>query len=159
MTTSSAPAAIDWLVAQAGALPAYAAPVVVCDGWPDKRGDRVLVVGITPDDDETDNTSAHAQLGAQMEWETYDIPCVLWAWVGGGTESAAMKTARDAAFAMFDALATVLRTASGRTLGGALNSGAAQISSWRMRQTADAAEAGSGRNCEIRFVITCKNRF
>ena len=152
--TSSIPAAIDYLVAQTRALPECAAPVGVFDGWPG-RADTGVVIGITPEDDATENEPVHAQLGAQMEREVYDIPCIVWAYVGGGEE--AMKQARDAAFVILDAIMTKIR--ADRTLGGALHSGWAQVTGWRVEQTGDAEEAGSGRTCQIRFGISAENRF
>lgn len=154
MVTSSIPAALDYLVTTARALPEAAAPVAVFDGWPD-RADIALVIGITPEDPETENDPVHAEVGAQMEWENYDIPCIIWAYKGGGQE--AMKTARDAAFVLFNAVMTMIRT--DRTLGGALHSGAAAVRNIRVQQTGTADEAGLGRRCEIRFNITGKNRF
>lgn len=154
--TSSIPGAMDWLVANIGALPECAAPVGVFDGWPG-RADVGVVIGITPEDDETGAEPMHAELGAQKEWEEYAIPCMVWAYKGGAQE--AMKTARDAAFVVFDAIQTLIRTASGRTLGDNLHSGTAAVRSWRIAQTGDAEEAGTGRTCTIRFNILCKNRF
>jgi hypothetical protein len=158
MATSCIPAAIDYLVAQITALPECAAPVVVHDGWPDSRGDRGVVVGITPEDDDSEAPSVHAALGAQMEYESPIIPCLLWSYVGGGSQSGAMKSARDAAFVIYNAIITKVR--ADRTLGGAVHSGAALVTGMTMRQTGSAAEAGSGRICEIRFVVSIdRNRF
>jgi hypothetical protein len=153
--TSSIPAAITYLVTTIRALPEAAAPVRVFDGWPG-RADTAVVIGITPDADETGAEPVHAELGAQAEWEIYDIPCIVWSWAGGGEE--AMTTARTAAFTVFDAIQTLIRTTAGRTLGGALNSGVAAVRSWRIVQTGSADQASEGRRCEIRFTISCKNR-
>lgn len=152
---SSFPAGCDWLVQNISALPECAAPVVVCDGWPDQLGDRSVVIGITPEDPETGNEPQHAELGAQAEWELVSIPCIVWAYVGGSS----MKAARDAAFVMFDAIHTLMRTNAGRTLGGAVHSGSAAVRNIRVRQTGGADEAGVGRQCEIRFSIEYKSRF
>jgi hypothetical protein len=152
MATSSIPAAIDYLVTQARALPAFAAPVVVCDGWPDQRADAGLVVGLTPEDPDTVGEPFHAEVGAQTQWEVYDIPCLLWARIGGSD----MQAARNAAFALFNALDSFLR--ANRTLGGALHSGTALMTGVRIEQSATAAEAGDGRTCKVRFVVRCKNR-
>lgn len=149
---SSIPAAIDYLVAEVAALPECAAPVVVADGWADARGDTSVVIGITPEDPDTANEPIHAEVGAQTEWEIYEIPCILWCRVGGSD----MKVARDGAFTVFDAIGTLIR--ADRTLGGALHSGTAQLASWRVAQTPAAPQAGDGRVCEIRFVVRCKNR-
>lgn len=156
MATSSIPAAIDYLVTAIRSLPECAEPVIVEDGWPTRRAAKGVGVGVIPGDGVTDDEVAHAQLGAQMEFEQYTIPCLVWAHAGG----ASAKTARDQAFVIFNAIATKIReNPVGRTLGGALNSGAAVIQNVRVEQTATAQEAGEGRVCEIRFNVQAKNRF
>lgn len=155
MATSSIPSAIDYLVTTIGALSAFADPVVVADGWPAERGDRGITIGISPEDDTTENDQIHAELGAQSEWEQYAIPCLIWSRAAGGV---AMKTARDAAFVLLDAIDTHMRTTAGRTLGGALRSGSGKVANVRVAQTSDAGEAGEGRVCRIRFDIACKSR-
>ena len=152
MATSSIPAAIDWLVATASDLAALAAPAAVYDGWPSGRADTALVIGVTPDDAETGDIPVWAQVGAQTTWEQVAIPCVIWAYRGGST----MKTARDAAFAVLNALDGMLRTDP--TLGGAIHSGAALLTNVRVMQTGNAPEAGEGRTCEIHFEIVYKSR-
>lgn len=155
MATSSIPAALDYLVAAVTAFPAAAAPVVVSDGWPDEKAQVGVTIGIDPEDDATENANAHAQVGGQVEWEEYFIPCVIWAYRGG----ADMKAARDAAFVIYDALLTHLKTVAGRTLGGALHSGTAQVTNVRVVQTGNQPEAAAGRRCDIYFAVHCKNRF
>jgi hypothetical protein len=151
---SSIPAAITWLVAQVAALSECAAPVVVSDGIPVERADQCVVIGIAPDDDETGLEPIHAELGTQTQWEIYTIPCVLWARVGGTD----MAAARTAAFTLLDAIDSLVRTTTGRTLGGALRSGSAILTPVRISQTDTASEAGDGRVCEIRFGVRCKSR-
>lgn len=158
MATSSIPAAIDYLVTTARSLAVVTAanpPVPVFDGWPEGRADRAMVVGITPEDPNTDNAVSHAQLGAQTQWEEFTVPCIIWARRVGGD---AMKQARLDAFALFDALDTHLRTPAGRTLGGALRSGTALAGNVVVSQTATAEEAAEGRVCEIRFDVLCRSR-
>ncbi len=155
MATSSIPAAIDYLVATVRAFPQAAAPVVVTDGWPDEKAPTGVVIGIDPEDDATENVNVYAQVGAQVEWEEYFIPCVIWAYKGGSD----MKAARDAAFVLYDALLTHLKTTAGRTLGGALHSGTARATNVRIVQTGSNAEAGAGRRCDIYFAVHCRNRF
>lgn len=156
MATSSIPAAIDYLVAAARSLPEFAAPVTVHDGFPVGPGNPALAIGVVPNTDgDTPSEVVHAQLGAQMEREFYDIPCEIAAWVGGAEQAA--KTARDSAFRLFDALVTKVR--QDRTLGGALRSGAALVTGVRMDQTATSGDAGAGRSCSITFVVRCENRF
>jgi hypothetical protein len=157
VATSSIPGAIDYLYATVAALPQCAAPVVVSDGWPDLDGDVGVVIGLTPDDATTDDEVTHGQLGAQTQWETYSIPCVIWARAVGGARP--MKTARDQAFAILNAIDSHLRIpTTGRTLGGVLQSGTAYAGNVTIRQTGDAAQAGEGRTCEIRFDVLCKSR-
>lgn len=91
-----------------------------------------------------------------MEFERYEIPCVVWAHVGGTSA----KTARDEAFTIFNAIIAMIRiNPAGRTLGGALNSGAAIVHNVRVEQTDDAIDAGYGRMCVIKFNVGCNNRF
>ena len=156
MPTSSIPAVIDYLVQQIVALPECAAPCTVHDGFPVATGNPAVAIGVVPHEDgNTPNDVVHAQLGAQMEWETYNVPCVVSAWVGGGDE--ASKPARDAAFRVYDAIVTLVR--ADRTLGGNLHSGAAIVTQTRVDQAASAEQAGEGRSCAIAFVVNCKNRF
>lgn len=156
MATSSIPAAIDYLVATITALPECAAPIIVEDGWPTRSAPSGVGIGVIPSDGTTEDEVTHAQLGAQMEWEEYEIPCIVWAHIGGSSA----KTARDAAFVIFNAIVTKVRTnPDGRTLGGALHSGVAVVHSVRIVQTDDPEEAGDGRMCEIRFNVGCNNRF
>ncbi len=155
MATSSIPAAIDYLVATAKALPNLPAGTV-SDGFPVGAADPAFAIGIIPfDDGDTQNEVVYAQLGAGMEWEEYEIPCEIAAGSGGGEEAA--KTARDAAFAIFDAFVTAVR--QDRTLGGALRSAPALVTRVRVEQTFEPGEAGRGRVCSIKFSVHCKNRF
>lgn len=155
MATSSIPAAIDYLVATARTVPGLAADAVD-DGFPVGAANPSFALGIIPfDDGDTPNEVVHAQLGAQMEREIYEVPCEIAAGVGGGGEAA--KAARDIAFGIFNAFVTKIR--QDRTLGGALHSGAALISGVRMEQTFEPEEAGRGRVCSIKFVVRCENRF
>lgn len=156
MATSSIPAAIDYLVTTIRLLPECAAPVIVEDGWPTRSAPKGVAVGVIPGDGVTDDEVAHAQLGAQMEFERYEIPCIVWAHVGGDVA----KTARDEAFVIFNAIITKVRTnPDGRTLGGALNSGAAIVHNVRVEQTDEAIAAGDGRRCVIKFNVGANNRF
>lgn len=156
MPTSSIPDAIDYLVAMARALPECADPASVHDGFPAASGNPAIAIGVVPHENgDTPNDVVHAQLGAQMERETYDIPCEIVSWVGGADE--AVKPARDAAFVIYNAFVTKVRL--DRTLGGALHSGAAIVTGMSMDQTIDPQEAGNGRVCSIRFNVRCDNRF
>lgn len=153
MATSAIPAAIDYLVTAIRALPECAEPVVVEDGYPTRSAPVGVGIGVIPGDDTTEDEIVHAQLGAQMEWETFEIPFMVWAHDGGANA----KVPRDAVFAIYNAIVTKVR--QDRTLGGALHSGAAIVHNMRMEQTGTAEEAGYGRMCEIRSSVGCKNRF
>ena len=154
MATSSIPAAIDYLVTAITALPECAAPVVVSDGWPDRRATTGVGIGVTTDDTRTDDQPIHAALGGQMERENYLIPCTVWS---RAAVAPAMKTARDSAFTIFNAVVTKIR--ADRTLGGALHSGAAIATDVQIRQDRTSDAAGDGRICEITFNVQCENRF
>lgn len=152
---SSIPAAVDYLVAQVTALPECALPVVVSDGWPVRDADIGVAIGVVPDGEDTDTQVVYAQFGT--EWEQPIVPCLVWARKVAGDPGLASKQARDAAFAIFDAIMAKVR--QDRSLGGAVRAGAAQVSQLRMDQTHDAPEAGEGRTCELRFHVQWKNRF
>ncbi len=155
MATSTIPAAIDYIVTTVTALPVCAAPVIVCDGWPDARADTGVVIGVTPEDSSTQGGKEWAELGARAQWEEYAVPCIIWARRVGGS---AMKDARDAAFAIFDAIDTALRTPDGVTLGGVLKSSTALLSDPVLQQTGSADQAGEGRMAEIHFSVVCRSR-
>jgi hypothetical protein len=156
VATSSIPAAIDYLVTQVRALPECAAPVTVHDGFPVDTGQTAVAIGVVPHEEgDTENEVVYAQLGANMEWEEYDVPCIITAWIGGSEE--ATKQARDAAFTIFDAVVTKVR--ADRSLGGALHSAPALVTGIRVEQTFTPTQAGEGRTCAISFKVRCKNRF
>lgn len=155
MATSVIPAAIDYLVTTVSGLSAAAAPVRVFDGWPDAGAETGVVIGVTPDDSDTEGDKSWGELGARAQWEEFSVPCIIWARRAGGT---AMKQARDAAFVLYDAIDTALRTPAGATLGGALRSGTALVSDPVLRQTDDPEQAGEGRVAEIHFSVVCRSR-
>lgn len=151
--SSSTPAALDYLVSQIRALPEAQAPVVVSDGWP-PRSDQLVVIGITPEEDDQEATGGYAELDRITEYETVEVPSLI-AVRMAGTDS--MKAARDRAFLIFDAIRTLVR--ADRRLGGAVVPGLpARISRWAVSQTADAQQAGEGRVCEIQWVVTWQHR-
>lgn len=150
---SSIPAALDYLVTQVRALPAAAAPVVVSDGWPTQRGDALVAIGITPEDDESGVTVAYAEL-SQLETETVSLPCIIAVRRAG---NGAASAARAAAFGIYDAIRDLIK--ADRRLGGAVTTGLpARIASYQMNQTSEARQAGGGRWCEIRFTIAWQHR-
>jgi hypothetical protein len=153
--TCSIPAAIDYLFTTISGLPECASPVIVEDGWPTRSGPKGVGIGVIPGDGTTEDEVTEAQLGAQAEYEEFAIPCIVWAHVG----QPVAKDARDQAFVIFNAILGKLReNPAGLTLGGALHSGTARVRDWRIVQTDTVEESGSGRMCEIRFNIKCKNR-
>lgn len=154
--TSSIPGAIDYLVTTIAALTECASPVIVEDGWPTRSAPKGVAIGVIPGDGTTDDEVTEAQLGAQIEYEVYDIPCIVWAHVG----QPSAKDARDQAFTIFNAIVGKLReNPAGLTLNGVLHSGWASVRNIRLVQTDTAGESGSGRMCEVRFNVRCKNRF
>lgn len=151
--TSSIPAAVDYLVAGVRALPEAAAPVVVSDGWPAERGDTMVAIGITPEDDESGVTIAYAELSRQ-EYESVEIPCIVAVRRAG---SGAASAARTAAFVLYDAIRDLV--SADRRLGGAVVPGLpARISAYQMVQTSEPQPAGEGRWCEIRFTVAWRHR-
>jgi hypothetical protein len=150
---SSIPAGLDYLATQVRALPEAAAPVVVSDGWPASRGDAMVALGITPEEDDSGVTVAYAEL-SDLETENVEIPCIV-AVRRNGTNAASL--ARTAAFGLYDAINGLIR--SDRRLGGAVRPGLpARVAQYQVSQTADQREAGDGRWCEIRFTIAWRHR-
>lgn len=149
--TSSLPAALDYLYSQVRALPECQPPVVVGDAWPPSGGTQVAI-GITPEENEADVAAVYAELSGQ-EYEEPEVPCLVSVHKLGANQ----KAARDAAFSIYDAVVALIR--SDRRLGDAIRPGLpARISRFRVYQTATTGEAGEGRVCEIRFVITWRHR-
>lgn len=150
---SSVPGALDYLVAQIRALPQCQPPVVVSDGWPASRGDAMVVIGVNPEEDDAGITADWAEISGQ-EYEAVEMPCIVVVRRAGGT---AVKQARDDAFVIFDAIRDLVR--SDRRFAGAIVPGLpARVSRWAVSQTAEARQAGEGRKCEIRFVVTWQHR-
>lgn len=147
MATSSVPAAIDWLVATASALPETEG-VIVSDGFTPRRGDQFLLIGIEDEDTETEGVLGWAALRSRSPAETYDIPCLISCFAPASADA---KTARDAAFTIFNALWSAVL--ADKTLGGALHGGTASVAGLRLMQTNDPEEAGSGRRASIYFTV------
>lgn len=145
------PAGVDWLVANIRA--AVADTVVVSDGWPDQRGDTVIAVGITPDDDETGVTATYAQLSG-LEEENVLLPSTISARRAGNN---AASLSRTAAVGLLDVVRGVVN--ADRRLGGAVVPGLpARVSGWRLAQTSSARPAGEGRTCQIIVMISWQHR-
>jgi hypothetical protein len=148
--------AIDYLVAQTTALPECADPIVVADAYSASRADLMITIGVSNTDDTAEIPSTWAGLGANREDETFDIPCLIDSYVGGGDE--AVKPARDAAITVLDAINAMIR--ADRTLGGALASpGVAAVRDVRLIQTNTPDEAGGGRYARLYWNTHCSSRF
>lgn len=104
-TTSTIPAVLDELVARTRlALP----DVQVIDGPPVEvlEGDVIFIgfTGVPGEPAVTDVRSAR-QYATSPNQESYDVACLLSSWPGGDTD---MKAARDRAYGLLDAMASVL---------------------------------------------------
>lgn len=150
---SSFPAALDYLVTEIRELPEAAAPVVVEDGWPVARSDQMIVLGINPEEDDSESTASYGDLQG-TEHESVEVPSIIAVRMGGTN---AASSARARAFALYDAIRALVR--SDRTLGGAVRPGfKARIVRYTVSQTADVRQAGEGRVCEIRWVLAWQHR-
>lgn len=150
---SSLPAALNYLVASVRALEAVQPPVVVSDGWPAARGDTMVAIGITPEDDDSPVVASYAELSRE-EYEDVEVPCIIAA-RRVGTDAA--SAARVAAFALLDAIRELIR--ADRRLGGAVTTGLpARLARYEVSQTSEPQQAGEGRWCEIRFTLAWQHR-
>lgn len=149
---SSVPAALDYLADRIHALPAVKG-TPVSDGWPAQRGDRLIAIGVTPEEDDSGILARYAELSRE-EYESVEVPSIVIVRCGG---AGAAKKARQEAFRLFDAIRTLIR--EDRRLGGAIVPGTpARVARWAMDQTANARQAGEGRTCEIRWTLTWEHR-
>lgn len=155
--SSSIPAALDWLVPGIRALDEVGdMRAVVADGWPAERGDTLIAIGVTPEEDESGITATYAEL-SRMEVEDVEVPCIIAVRRVRSDPSAGASVARTDAYALLDAIRDLV--AGDRRLGGAVRPGLpARIGRWQMSQTSDARQAGEGRVCEIRWVISWQHR-
>lgn len=112
MAGSAVPLVIDALVAKAQAIP----DVTASDGLNvDQNYGSYLMIGVEDPDStdmqfsaETSEDFASTGAGAHSRDEEGDIVCAAWAWNGlHGSEGS--KAARDAAYAILDALALAIR--------------------------------------------------
>jgi hypothetical protein len=153
-------AAIDWLVATLPeAIAAIDPSAVVVDNEPAVTAQSLVVIGRTEPENAlaADGTQLIVVLGANRREEEYLIPCFVSVYRPGP----AQKPARDAALALFDAVAHLV--ASDPTLGGVLLQGrSAYIEKAQLVQTRDAADtgaAGAMRLAIVAFDIHCKNHY
>jgi hypothetical protein len=125
VTTSSIPAAIDYLLQ--AATKAYGTTVQVMDGPPisgtESTAQDQLWIGyspVSPDLPAVAGDQDFAALGARSRNETYAIVCCLVQWSGDPT----MQSLRDSAFALLGTFELLLRGTGGNpgdcTLGGAV---------------------------------------
>lgn len=112
MATSTIPAAIDWLVA---AFSAAVPDATVTDGQPINMADDLIMVAFTgePGAPAVQVTRDRESMSGVPEREQYEITCMVSAWKGVMDD---VKTVRDRAFELVDAMAAELRT--DQTLGG-----------------------------------------
>ena len=154
---SSVPAALDYLASTIPTLPAvmdFQPRVAFSDGWPDKRGDVMVVLAGTPDGSDAQNlTQSYSMLSGQ---EHEDVAVVSTIWVRRAGVDMASRARRDA-YSILDAINDLIR--SDRRLGGAISTGMpARISNIRTLQTSSAKQAGTGRACEVRWTLTWQHR-
>jgi hypothetical protein len=154
VAASSIAPVIDYLVATISALPACAAPVTVSDGYSEVFPNSAMVmVGVTDQTGETPVTLRFGELGPKSSGERFDIPCVIYCHSG----STSAKEVRDAAFAIYNPIITVILAdpSLGGNLGPTAGAGVASISAGPLWQTHTADEAGSGRLARIYFTVHC----
>jgi len=151
---SSVPAVLDYLVARIKTLADLAQlRPQVCDDWADHRGDAVVVVGGTPDNDEHSLLTSYAQLSGERH---EDVTITSTIWVRRTGDQASSRARRDA-YAIFDAIDNLVR--GDDTLGGAITPGMpAQVGAVRMRPTPNAQTAGEGRVCDLRWQLSWQHR-
>lgn len=158
MTTSSIPAAIDYLVQ--AATTAFGSSVQVTDGplvsGTEPTAQDQLWIGYSPLNEELPavvGDQDFAALGARSRNENYAILCCLIQWSG----DPATKALRDSAFALLATVETLLRGTGGNpgdcTLGGAVLY--SQISGGiEVMPTEDTTGAGLA----IQFHVQCRAR-
>ena len=151
---SSLPGVLDYLHQQIPALPAVQQlRPVVADGWPDQRGDVLIALGVVPEEDEAGVVATYAELSRE-EYEEVTVPSIIAVRRSGAN---AASRARADAFALFDAIRELVR--SDRRCGGAIVPGMpARIVSYDVAQTSRVQQAGEGRTCEIRWILTWQHR-
>jgi hypothetical protein len=153
-------AAIDYVVsALQPAVLAIDSNALVVDNYPTYTSKTMVFIGRTSPNDANAVSGAQqiVTVGANRQEEQYVIPCYISVYRPGP----AQKPARDAALAMFDAVAHLIAT--DRTLGGVLLMGRyAQIENFVLEQTIDAEDAGESgtlRTAWISFNINAKNHY
>ena len=163
MGTSIGPA-IDYLIAGTNPVTGTTlmtdlftadATITLVDGIASSISQSMVFIGkATPDSLSTQTGSQQLLvLGAGRSQEEYDIPCFVYAYRPGPK----IKPARDAAIALFDAVAHWV--AADRTLGGILLQGRiAEITNVELDQSID-GESGALCIVSLRFTIHCRNHY
>ena len=147
-TASTVPACLDALKALLEAEPTLAS----C---------KVFTAGADPSDMGTSSVVFHEPVEVECEYtigtpmqlvsEEYDLGGVLEAVKAGGGEDT-VKAARDAAYAVYASVCTVL--SENDTVSGVVTD--ARITSHKMEQ---GAYEGEGRACRISFTVHCRAKF
>jgi hypothetical protein len=119
MANTTYPTFVDQLLGKIRALPQCAPPVFVYDGiqGPNSPDLYVAVGGMSEPTEE--GTVEWAELGADAQWEDYEVQSYIYSWVGGddnfgqgsnGNDAVndAQKTARDNAFTVYNAINAAL---------------------------------------------------
>lgn len=153
MANTKLPAAIDWLVANITTAMSAAVPgAKVYDGFPTSEENDQVVIGASPRDDGEEGDLEYIAIGNQAVDEEFDVPIAIRAHRGGNSQ----KGARDAAFAMFNAVVTTVRNSA--DMGGLLRPYTATIQSRVYVPTTDPEDAKTGREARIYFDVHCKAR-
>lgn len=156
--SSSAPAVIDWLVANHPT--AVGADVwTVSDGWPTAIPPRLVIIGslTTASADQTSQvaflgTQAIVLTGGKSRFEDYTVT-VEYRALGGGTDQ---KTLRDAVYAAKGALEALIN--ADWTLGGLVDGCAAEMNADTLQQT-DEAGAPNGRFATLTTAFRVRNTY
>jgi hypothetical protein len=140
------------------ALTAVDSTVVLADNEPMAASQSMVFIGrADPGNAEAaTGTRQYMVLGAGRSEESYIIPC----FISVSRPGPAQKPARDAAIALFDAVAHFVQ--ADLTLGGVLLQGRyAQISQVTLTQTLDENDTGGGayRAAWVSFDIHCTNHY
>jgi len=149
MAQSSIPAVLDYLVANIAGLGLPG--VIVSDGFTNKRGDAMVLVGVSDESGDSSSVQEWAAIGNNAQTESYDVPCLITCFSG----SVSAKVPRDKAFAILTKVSDLILTDP--SLADALH-GWAHISDVRLTQTNDPEQASEGRRASVYFTVHVENR-
>src|SRR5262245_24878155 len=151
---SSIPAALSYLSTHIEALDAVkAANAVVSDGWPARRSDAMVVLGLNPDRESTGVGWEYVCLGGDENEAVVLHNVVVVRRVGEHASVAARRAALD----VLDGIRALVRT--DRHCGGAISPGkAARLTRAVMAPTSTAQQAGEGRVVEIKWWLEWQHR-